>query len=180
MIIINNLILNYTDIVNNQNNNFLFKISGDPFDLLFEFINNTLKPPLLLIKNEYNNIEENILNDVLKIIEDFPDYYSIIKNEFDFESKINNITSFFDTTNAIFMEYINILNKDLESYINKLIHYTFIDGLFYLDEPCKESFCKIDLDNINNKIKEKATRRLHHNNNSIYYVENNKTKNITN
>ena len=182
MLIINDLILNYTEVVNNQNNAFFFKISDKPFDLLFEFIDNNLQPPLLLIKNEYNKIEENILNDIIKIIENFPDYYSIIKNEFDFESKINNITSFFDTTNAIFMEYINILNKDLESYINKLIHYTFIDGLFYLDEPCKESFCKIDLENENNynKTKGKETRRLHHNNNIFYYAKNNKTKYLRN
>ena len=31
MIIINDLILNYSDIVNNQNNVYLFKISGEPF-----------------------------------------------------------------------------------------------------------------------------------------------------
>ena len=122
MIIINDLILNFTDIVNNQNNVYLFKISSKPIDLLFEFIHNNLKPPLLLIKNEYNKIEENFLNEIIKIIDDFPDYYSIIKDGFDFETKINNIITYFEITNKIFMEYINILNKDLESYINKFIH----------------------------------------------------------
>ena len=183
MIIINNLILNYTDIVNNQNNNFLFKISGDPFDLLFEFINNTLKPPLLLIKNEYNNIEENFLNEIFEIIEKFPDYYSIIKNEFNFESKINNITSYFEIINTIFMEYIDILNKDLESYINKLIHYTFIDGLNSLDKPCNEPFCKIDLEDKNNytELNNKEARRLNLDNNNIFYNSIiNETKNLRN
>ena len=182
MMVINDLILNYTDIVNNQNNAYSFKISGKPFDLLFEFIYNNLKPPLLLIKNEYNKIEENLLNEIIKIIEEFPDYYSIIKDEFDFESKINNITCFFEKTNTIFMEYIDILNKDLESYINKLIHYTFIDGLYSLNEPCNESFCKIDLENEDNfnETKENKTRRLHHDNNNFYYSKIYKTKNLRN
>ena len=182
MIIINDLILNYTEIVNNQNNAYLFKISERPFELLFEFIHNNLKPPLILIKNEYNKIEENLLNEIIKIIENFPDYYSIIKNEFDFESKINNITNYFELTNAIFLEYINILNKDLESYINKLIHYTFIDGLYSLDEPCSESFCKIILENEDNlnKKKEKESRRLHEYINNVFNSSHNKAKNPRN
>ena len=183
MIIINNLILNYTDIVNNQNNNFLFKISGAPFDLLFEFINNNLKPPLLLIKNEYNNKEENFLNEIFEIIEKFPDYYSIIKNEINFESKICNITIYFEIANKIFMEYIDILNKDFESYINKLIHYTFIDGLYSLDKPCNEPFCKIDLEDENNytELNYKETRRLNLDiNNNFDNSKINKTKNLRN
>ena len=80
------------------------------------------------------------------------------------------------------MEYIDILNKDLESYINKLIHYTFIDGLYSLNEPCNESFCKIDLENEDNfnETKENKTRRLHHDNNNFYYSKINKTKNLRN
>ena len=84
----------------------------------------------------------------MSIIESFPDYFSIIKNKFNL---YNNISLFFDYANELIINYTEILDKDLKSYINKLVQYIFINGLYTLDEPCNESFCNFD--NFLNSIK---------------------------
>ena len=120
MLIISNLINNYTEVVNNQSNKYLLKISDKPLNLSNDFIQNDLKPPLLLIQEEYSEIEENLFNDILEIIKTFPDFYSLIKNELDLVSIIKNISLFYKEIKEILINYVIILDKDLESYINKI------------------------------------------------------------
>ena len=144
MIIINELIINFTEILNSQNNQFLFRISNKAFNYTYNFIHDDLEPPLILIKNNYNKIEETILNYSISIIESFPDYFKIIKDKFNLEEIYNNISLFFDYTKEILINYAEILDKDLKSYINKLVQYIFINGLYTLDEPCNESFCNFE------------------------------------
>ena len=75
----------------------------------------------------------------------------------------------------IFINYTNSFDKDIKNYINKLTHYTFINGLLTLNEPCIESFCYIDIDNISSKSNK--TRRLEQNNNIFIDMKKlNKTK----
>ena len=45
------LIVNYIDVVNNQNNRFLFKFSDTYFNIIYDFIHNNLEPPLIFIKD---------------------------------------------------------------------------------------------------------------------------------
>ena len=175
MQVINDLLTNFTEIVNKQNNRFILKISNKTFNLLYDFINFDLEPPLLLIKDTYNKIEEILLNKLLKKIESFPDYYSIIQNNLNLESINNNILFYLNNSQEIFINYTNSFDKDLKNYINKLTHYTFINGLLTLDEPCSESFCYIDIDNISSK--NNKTRRLEQNNNIFIDIKKlNKTK----
>ena len=49
----------------------------------------------------------------------------------------------------LLFEYKNIIDEDIKSYINKLIHYTYINGLYYFKNPCIESYClfKFNKDN---------------------------------
>jgi hypothetical protein len=65
----------------------------------------------------------------VSIIESFPDYFGIIKNKFNLEEIYNNISLFFDYTNELLINYTEILDKDLKSYINKLVQNIFINGL---------------------------------------------------
>ena len=175
MLVINNLLTNFTEIVNKQNNRFILKISNKTFNLLYDFINYDLEPPLILIKDTYNKIEEILLNKLLKKIESFPDYYSIIQNNLNLESINNNILLYLNNSQEIFINYTNSFDKDIKNYINKLTHYTFINGLLTLDEPCSESFCYIDIDNISSKSNK--TRRLEQNNNIFIDMKKlNKTK----
>ena len=149
MFIINNLIINFTKLVNEQNNQYSLKIGNKTFELLLDFIHNDLEPPLLLIKNEYNQIEENLLGEILKIIDTFPNYYLIVKNELNLETIINNIYSFYDEINKIFINYSDDLYKDLSSYNYKLIYYTFINGLS-CDKECDPT-CLMNLNKKNNE-----------------------------
>jgi hypothetical protein len=52
-----------------------------------------------------------------------------------------NISPYIDYANETIFNYIEILDKDIKSYINKLIHYTYIYGIYYQDSPCADSFC---------------------------------------
>ena len=56
---------------------------------------------------------------------------------------IKNITSFYTKINETFINYVNILDEDLESYINKLSYYAFIEGFYSFDKPCSKSSYKI-------------------------------------
>ena len=148
---INDLINNYTILVNNQNNHYSLNISENPFIQLFYFIHNELEPPLSVIKEEYNNIEDKLLNKIFNITNSFPDYYSIVKERLNLEFIYENITSYFNIVKSEFEEYEKILTNDFKSYVNKLIHYTFINGLHTYDKPCKYNICRIDLDLIEKK-----------------------------
>ena len=79
------LIINYTEVVNNQNNRYSFKVSHKPFNLLYTFIDDDIKPPLILIKSSYNSIEERLLNELNEIIKTFPDNYLLIKDKLKLE-----------------------------------------------------------------------------------------------
>ena len=153
---INNIINNYKILLVNQNNKFTFKVSEIPFNELYSFLKNVLEPPILKIKNEYNLIEEKILGKILTIIDTFPDFQKVIKEKLLIENTLEYIKFIFEKTRDSLLKYQEDLNDDYDSYINKLIHYTYINGLDSYDKPCNYSYCSIDV----NKIKNKQRRRL--------------------
>ena len=176
MIIINELILNFTQVVNNLNNRYLLEIEQEPFNLLLKFTMEELQPPLLLIKREYNIIEENLLNEIIKIIETFPDYNSIVKENLNLELIPEKIISLYYLIDNEILEYGNILEKEIDCYIYNLIHYVFINGLYTYDQPCNESSCLNELKNImeQNEIinnKEINSQPINNSINSNYYYE---------
>ena len=148
---LNELIINYTNLVNNQKNRYYLNISDKPFEILSEFIHEHLEPPLVLIKDQYNSIEERLLNELFNIIDNFPNYYLVVKDLLNLETMNENITPFINYTNETIFDYIDILDKNIKSYINKLIHYTYINGLYYVDSPCFGSFCYNEKEILNNE-----------------------------
>ena len=62
MMPIYNLTQDFFIVVKNQNNRFNFKVNEEPFYIINNFIENELRPPLLLLKNKYDLIEDKILN----------------------------------------------------------------------------------------------------------------------
>ena len=143
MNIIDELVNNFNKVVNIQNNHYLFHISEIPFDELSIFIIDYLQPPLKLIKDQYNEIELKLLDKIFNITSTFPDYYSIIKDNLNLEFIYENISYFYNITKKEFAEYVDILTNDFNSYLNKLFHFTFINGLLTYDKPCNYSFCQI-------------------------------------
>ena len=142
---INNIINNYKIILLNQNNQFTFKISDIPFEQLNSFIKNVLEPPLQEIKNHYNLIEEKILEKVLNITKEFPDFSEIIKEKIAIYDIIELIKVLIEKMKYLLLNYQKELNDDYYSYINKLIHYTYINGLDSYEESCNYSFCSINV-----------------------------------
>ena len=138
---INNLIINYSILVDNQNNRYTFNVGREPFNYLKNFIKNNLEPPLLSIKSFYNSIEERLLEEIIKIVENFPDFYTIIKYNLHMESRIANSSYFFNEINSTLFEYKDILNEEISGYFNNLTKYTYINGLNTYEYQCNDSFC---------------------------------------
>ena len=165
---LNQLISNYATLLKSHNNKYLFKVSDNPFIQIYDFINITLEPPLTLIKDKYNEIEELLLATIYNITQNFPDYYSIIKEKLQLESIYENLTGFYDILFPIFKEYEEILGTNFNSYINKLIHYTYINGLHTYDKPCNYSFCLFNMDKNNNT---RRNEEINETNKSYKYID---------
>ena len=167
---INSIINNYKIILSNQNNQFIFKVSNSPFEYLYSFIKDVLEPPILEIKEEYNIIENKILQKIVIITNNFPDFSEIIK------------AKLIEKIHYLLLKYENDLNNDYDSYINKLIHYTYINGLETFDEPCHYSFCSINISqnktqfNKINIIKNKRTKYVLTKNKNTYNIKKIDTK----
>ena len=142
MITLVQLLDNYTILLENQNNRYSFSVGKSPFDILNVFISQELEPPLSLIFIKYNSIEEELLNRTQALANQFPDCYSEIKEKL-LKTKLEIIDNSTDEINLTLFEYQDILVNDIKSYLNKLIHFTYIDGLQTMDEPCNENSCGI-------------------------------------
>ena len=154
------IIIKYSELVNNQKSHFTFSISENPFNILYNFVKYNLEPPLILIKDQYNSIEERLLAEIEKIVNTFPDNYLFVREKLGLELIHDNISFIIENLRELFKEYNTILYEDLMSYLNKLVHYTYINGTITYDSPCKYSFCKINLNFSNNNDE---TRRLSEN-----------------
>ena len=149
MLPIYGLIQEFDTVVKNQNNRFNFVINQDPFVIMNNFINDELRPPLLKIKEKYDFIEEQIANLISQIVDKFPDFYSEIKDNF-INNRIDSVHDKFNEVDDTFSEYKDSININVESYVNKLSYYTFINGLKTVENPCNNSFCQINISKINN------------------------------
>ena len=75
----------------------------------------------------------------------FPDNYLFVRQKLGLELIRDNISVILQNITELFEEYNTILINDLISYINKLVHYTYINGTYTYDSPCNYSFCEINL-----------------------------------
>ena len=146
MTIINNLIIEYNEIIKGQNKKYIFEPNDNLTNLSDDFFINILGPPLIIIKEKYNAIETDLLNQIIELINAFPDFYTIIKNNI-------NITDKFEILGDIFIEiknnliaYGDELNEDFDSLFNKIIHFAYINGLDIYDKSCENSFCAVHSD----------------------------------
>ena len=176
MLPIYNIIQEFDPIIKNQNNRFNFKDKEELFNLINIFIEEELRPPLILIKEYYNFIEEQINEEISDIVDDFPDCYSLVRDNF-INNKIEDVKDYIKDINDTILEYKDVINDDIEQYINKLSFYTFINGLYTPDTPCEQEFCLLN----NTRFKRKKTRRLNslkiNNNTNISFNHDHNKKN---
>ena len=180
MFTIYNLIQNFSLVVKNQDNRFIFKVGEDPFELINVFVDEELRPPLILIKEKYNFIEEKILELIVTIADNFPDCYALVRDNF-INNRVEDVYYYIIDINNTIMEYKDILNEDIESYINKLSYYTFIDGLNAYENPCNESSCMINntRKNIIRKLETSTNEKNKDINYNYSYTYNNRNKNFS-
>ena len=138
----NELIINYNILVENQNNRYNFIVGEKPFKLLNQFIETELEPPLFLIKEKYDEIEQKLLSEIKIIADNFPDCYSIVKENI-ILSRIEKVEMYLNDINLTLIKYKDEMVEDISSYINKRIHYSYINGFLTFDQPCNESYCSI-------------------------------------
>jgi len=156
------LINNYTILLKQQNMRFKFIFSNNSFNLLNNFTENELRPPLLLIKQSYNSIEDALINNIKEIMNNFPNFDSIIKENLSIESKLENITIIYSQINSSLYEYKDILNKEINQYFIKLVTYSFINGFNIYEGECRHDFCK-KFDPENNDTKNKIENNTNNN-----------------
>ena len=134
------LLNNHATLIENQNNKYLFSVGENPFDILNIFIAQELEPPLSLILEKYQLIEKELVNRITPIAENFPDCYSEVKKNL-LGTKLEEIDDIKIQINENIIDYQNILIDEIQGYLNKLIHFTYIEGLQTIDKPCEESYC---------------------------------------
>ena len=135
------LIEEFNTLLDNQRTKYNFIVSEKPFLIINQFINDNLEPPLIEIKDKYNQIEEELLNKIINILDSFPDYFQVVKNNLNIESKISNIAEGVGGFKSYLYKYFNDFNENIDEYYNKLAYLTIINGSNYLEEPCNLSIC---------------------------------------
>ena len=148
-----NLIHNQSELVQNQNNKYSLTIGEGPLNILGIFIKETLQPPLSLVIDKYSFIENELLNRIFLIVEDFPDAYSEVKKNL-LGTKFNSFDYFIEEINKTLFDYHNILVNEVDNYLNKSIQNTFLDSLEILKHLCPENGCGAELNSLrrlNNK-----------------------------
>ena len=154
MTIINNLIVEYNAIIKRQNKKYIFEPNDNLTNLTYEFFINIFELPLIIIKEEYYAIETDFLiNQIIELINEIPDFYIIIKNNINITDKFEILGDIFNEIRNILTTYGDELNEDFYSLFNKIIHYAYINGLDIYDKSCEDSFCAVHSNP--NKIKEK-------------------------
>ena len=170
---------NFSIIIKNHDDHYKFKIGEEPFQLITSFIDEDIRPPLIIIKEKYNYIEEQILEVITSISDNFPDCYSIVRDNF-INNRIEDIYNYITEINETILEYKDLLNEDIESYINKLSYHSFINGLYTYENECNESYCMFNRTN-RNKIRKLNLKIDNHINDNDYnyhfYKNTNTTKN---
>ena len=134
------LLNNHSSLLEHQNSKFSFDVGKSPFNKLNIFISKELQPPLSLILKKYDLIEKELVNRIQPLAEDFPDCYSEVKKNL-LGTKMETIDDSLKKINETLLDYNNILIDDIQDYLNKLIHFTYIDGLNAMDKSCEESYC---------------------------------------
>ena len=109
----------YNNIIDNQSNSFSFNINDQPYKLFLNFTQENLEPPLLAIKNIYDKIQDELLLQIFKKVDEMPDYYSFIVEQLPTDNYTQIILNITSESEEIFHNYSNNRINDSKSYRNK-------------------------------------------------------------
>ena len=172
----------YNNIIDNQANSFSFNINDQPYKLFLNFTKENLEPPLLAIKKIYDKIQDELLLQIFKKVDEMPDYYTFIVEKLPTDNLTEIILNITSESEELFQNYSNNVIKDSKSYRNKfndLRRLYDIKKLLYLKQ-------KSNLRNIkgkklnNNKNKTEKIEENENYNDNIKQIKNRKISNVYN
>ena len=143
MLLLSEMINNYTDLVNEQNNRFKFLVSNTPLEKFGSFSQNYLEPPLDEIKQYYDIIQNELLKKIEEIINQMRDFSEDIKIEYNITEQMNLMVDVIKNSYDNLINYSQDFIDDIDIYDEILILYTYISENKYsirkLNEYSKES-----------------------------------------
>ena len=119
----------FFNLINEQNNKFNFLVSQKPYIIIENFIYTYIKPSLIQIKYYYNEIEDQFLEQLFNIINNFDDVYGLIIKKLDKNKKTEYLNKSINLTNYLFNDYSNKISNEISDIKNKLFYFTYINGL---------------------------------------------------
>ena len=150
----------YNDLIDMQSNSIVFNVNEYPYELFLNFTKEKLEPSLLEIKKIYDKIQDELLAQIFKKVDEMPNYYLFIMEKLPTENMTEIILNITEEDNTLFNSYYYIVTNDSMYYRKKLVDYRRLNLI-------KQSIYK-------NKI------NSHPNNNQARFINNNNIKNKTN
>ena len=126
MLLLAEMIDNYTVLVNEQNNRFKFVISNIPLEKFQNFSKNYLEPPLDEIKEYYDKIQNELLKQINEIVNNMKDVYEDIRIEYNITDQLNNMINMIENTYQNLVNYCQDLIDDINEYDDILLLYTYL------------------------------------------------------
>ena len=123
-----NINKNYINLINQQNNDFIFNVSDKPFIFLDNFTFMYLRSPLSEIKITYTKIEKELLNKLFNLIDNFDDFYGFIKDKLNKTKKLEDIKNIYNITNNLLENFTQSFSNEIFDIKNQLYEYTEING----------------------------------------------------
>ena len=128
MLLLNEMINNYTILVNEQNNRFKFIVSNASLEKFGIFSNNYLEPPLNEIKEYYDMIQNELLNKINELLNQMKDFYAEIQIKYNITEQMNEIYNIIKNSYENLVNYSDDFIKDINDYDDILVLYTYIDS----------------------------------------------------
>ena len=149
----------YNNLIDKQSNSFSFNIDNQPYELFFTFMKENLEPPLLAIKTIYDKIQDELLLQIFKKIDEMPNYYLFIEEKYPTDNYTDIILNITNQSEELFNKYSNNLTDESKSYINQfndLRRLYTIKKLLYLKQKYKQKNTSIRRLNINNTLQDET------------------------
>ena len=128
MLLLNEMINNYTSLVNEQNNRFKFIVSNASLEKFAIFSKNYLEPPLNKIKEYYDMIQNELLNKINELLNQMKDFYAEIQKKYNLTEQMDEMFNIIKNSYENLVNYSDDLIKDINDYDDILVLYTYIDS----------------------------------------------------
>ena len=159
---IKNIIFHYNLKIAGFNSKYTFYFSKRSFANINDFINEYLNPPLTQIKNQYNKIEKELLDQSIEKLNNLDNFSSIIENDLNLESKISKLNEYIETIKSNISEILDFLFEDVDQYYCQVAYFKVIEGQEYIDKNSQINLCNTSLFFLNNetfrRLKEKDNK----------------------